>query len=119
MATGYLLAQTVFQLVFSHVSQATGRKPMYITGLLLYLVGAIAAATGPTVHGLVGARVVQGIGAAGMFTMSAIIFVDIAPPRRRAGWQAWSQSCGAIGNIIGPLAAGFMFKRFSWVSCFL
>ncbi|KAL1873563.1 hypothetical protein Daus18300_003929 [Diaporthe australafricana] len=119
VATGYLLAQTVFQLVFSHVSQAAGRKFMYLSALLLYLAGAVAAATGPTMHGLVGARVMQGIGAAGMFTMSAIIFVDMTLPRRRAGWQALSQSCGAAGNIFGPLAAGLLFKRFSWHSIFV
>lgn len=118
MATGYLLAQTVFQLVFSHISHALGRKAMYITGQLLFLAGAAAAASGPPVVALIGARVVQGIGAAGMFTMSAIVIVEMTQPRQRAGWTSISQAFGALGNICGPLVAGLMRKRFnlSWVS---
>lgn len=118
LATGYLLAQTVFQLVFSHISHATGRKSMYITGLLLFLTGAIITAARPPMDVLIGARVVQGIGAAGMFTMSAIVIVEMTQPRQRAGWTSLSQAFGAVGNICGPLAAGLMCKDSdsSWVS---
>lgn len=67
---------------------------------------------------LIGARVVQGIGAAGMFTMSAIVIVEMTQPRQRAGWTSLSQAFGAVGNICGPLAAGLMCKGSdsSWVS---
>ncbi|KAI7773926.1 hypothetical protein LA080_009642 [Diaporthe eres] len=121
LATGYLLAQTVFQLVFSHISHAAGRKCMYITGLLLFLAGAIAAATRPHIDVLIGARVVQGIGAAGMFTMSAIVIVEMTQPRQRAGWTSISQAFGALGNICGPLAAGLMCSRLGrpWSFIFL
>lgn len=118
LATGYLLAQTVFQLVFSHTSHAAGRKFMYITGVLLFLAGAIVAATRPPMDALIGARVVQGIGAAGMFTMSAIVIVEMTQPRQRAGWTSLSQAFGALGNICGPLAAGSLYNhhRLPWVS---
>lgn len=117
VSTAYLLAQTVFQLVFSHISHAAGRKAMYITGVLLFLAGATAAASGPSVDALIGVRVVQGIGAAGMFTMSAIVIVEMTQPRQRAGWTSITQAFGALGSICGPLVAGLMCKRFnlSWV----
>lgn len=91
---------------------------MYISGLLLFLAGAIAAATRPAIDVLIGARVVQGIGAAGMFTMSAIVIVEMTQPRQRAGWTSISQAFGALGNICGPLAAGLMCTRHGrpWVS---
>ncbi|KAG6368265.1 hypothetical protein INS49_002467 [Diaporthe citri] len=114
LSTGYLLAQTVFQLVFSHISHAVGRKFMYITGLLLFLAGAIAAATRPPMDALIGARVVQGIGAAGMFTMSAIVIVEMTQPRQRAGWTSLSQAFGALGNICGPLVAGSLCNHFGF-----
>lgn len=118
MATGYLLAQTVFQLVFSHISHATGRKSMYITGLALFVAGAGTAAAHPPMDTLIGARVVQGIGAAGIITMSAIVIVEMTQPRQRAGWTSLSQAFGAVGNICGPLAAGLMCKQSNlpWVS---
>lgn len=121
MATGYFLAQTVFQLVFSHVSHAVGRKFMYLTGLFLYLVGATIAIAGPPIDVVVGARVVQGIGAAGMFTMSAIVIVELTQPRQRAAWTAVTSAFAALGNICGPLVAALLCKtyRLPWVSCTL
>ena len=119
MATCYFLTQTVFQLVFSHVSRAAGRKVMYLTGLVLFLAGAATATGSPHMNALIGARLVQGIGAAGMFTMSAIVIVELTQPRQRAGWTSISQACGALGNICGPLAAGLMCKDSgnTWVGC--
>lgn len=116
VATGYFLAQTVFQLVFSHVSHAVGRKYAYLCGVSLYSIGAVVATTSKTPEQLIGARVLQGIGAAGMFTMSAIVIVDIMQPRQRAAWTAVSQACGALGNICGPLFAALLFRKYSWVS---
>lgn len=118
LATGYYLAQTVFQLAFSHVSHALGRKVMYLVGLVLFFVGATVASTGVPIDALIGMRIVQGIGAAGMFTMSAIVIVDMTQPRERAGWTSISQAFGALGNICGPLYAGRMFKYHHrpWVS---
>ncbi|KUI62702.1 hypothetical protein VP1G_09828 [Cytospora mali] len=111
VATGYFLAQTVFQLVFSHVSHAIGRKHVYLTGVALFLVGAIVAGRSFGSGVLIGGRVIQGIGAAGMFTMSAIVVVEIMQPRQRAAWTAISQASGALGNLCGPLLAGLLLTK--------
>lgn len=90
---------------------------MFLTGLFLYVVGASIAAGKAHIDTLIGARVIQGIGAAGMFSMSAILIVEMTQPRQRAGWVSFSQAWGALGNICGPIAAGAMFfKGWSWVS---
>ncbi|KAF3764257.1 hypothetical protein M406DRAFT_23548, partial [Cryphonectria parasitica EP155] len=118
IATGYFLAQTVFQLIFSHFSHALGRRYTYLSGVVLFMIGAIIAAVSTCTRQLVGARVIQGVGAAGMFTMSAIVIVDIMQPRQRAAWSAISQASGALGNICGPLFAALLFKRLTWRSIF-
>lgn len=93
-----------------------GRKYAYLSGVILYIIGAIIAATSRCTRQLVAARTIQGVGAAGMFTMSAIVIVEIMPPRKRAAYTAISQAFGALGNICGPLFAALLFKRFNWVS---
>lgn len=92
-----------------------GRRYAYLSGVSLYILGAIVAVTSPTAEQLVGARAVQGIGAAGMSTMSAIVIIDIMQPRQRSAWSAISQAFGAVGNICGPLFAGLLFQKFTWV----
>lgn len=118
VATAYLLAQTVVQLVFSHISHGLGRRYAYLSGVSFYIIGGMIAATSPTAEQLIGARVVQGMGAAGMLTMSAIIVVDIMQPRQRAALSAISQAFGALGNICGPLLSGLLFQHFDWVSLY-
>lgn len=115
VATSYFLAQTVFQLIFSHISHALGRKYVYLAGVTLYILGAIIAVTSNTTRQLVVGRTVQGVGAAGMLTMSAIVVVEIMPPRKRAGYTSLSQASAALGNICGPLFAAVLYGRFSWV----
>lgn len=116
IATGYLLSQTVFQIVFSHVSHAVGRKYTYLFGIAVYIAGAAIAASSSRTEVLVGARGVQGVGAAGMLTMSAMLIVEMMQPRERAAWTSVSSASSALGNICGPLFAGLLFKRFTWVS---
>lgn len=90
---------------------------MFLMGLSFWILGASIATGKVHIDALIGARVVQGIGAAGMFTMAAILVVEMTQPRQRAGWVAFSQAWGALGNICGPLAAGAMSnKGWSWVS---
>lgn len=118
LATGYFLSQTVFQLVFSHISHGLGRKYVYISGVTIWIVGASIAAGSNKMPQLVAARFVQGVGAAGMYTMSAIVVVEILPLRKRAAYTAISQAFGALGNICGPLFAALLFKKFNWVRRF-
>lgn len=116
VATAYFLAQTVFQLVFSHMSHALGHKHAYLSGVTFYNIGAIIAVTSTCGRQLVAARTLQGVGAAGMLTMSAIVVVEMMPPRKRAAYATFSQAFGALGNICGPLFAAVLFKKFTWVS---
>jgi MFS family permease len=92
---------------------------MYLVGLGLYIIGASIAGGKVHMDALIGARVIQGIGAAGMFSMSAIVVVEMTQPRQRAAWTSLTQAGGALGNICGPLFAGAMFLRgWSWNSIF-
>lgn len=51
-------------LVCGPVSDAYGRKSVLLVGLVLYIGGALLASKAATIEGLLGARVLQGLGAA-------------------------------------------------------
>lgn len=115
LATGYFFSQTVFQLVFSHVSHGIGRKYVYLSGVVIWIIGASIAAGSHKMPLLVTARFIQGVGAAGIYTMSAIVVIEIMPLQKRAMYTAISQAFAALGNICGPLFAALLFKKFNWV----
>lgn len=97
------------------MSHGLGRKYVYLSGVAFYIIGAIVAVASSCTRQLVAARALQGVGAAGMFTMSAIVIVEMMPPRQRAAYTTLSQASGALGNICGPLFAALLSKQFSWV----
>lgn len=98
------------------MSHGLGRKYVYLSGVSFYIIGAAVAIASHCTRQLVAARTLQGVGAAGMFTMSAIVVVEMMPPRERAAYTAMSQASGALGNICGPLFAALLYGKFTWVS---
>lgn len=61
--TGYYLFFATGMLLFGPLSDKYGRKPIMLAGLALYAVGSVACAVAPSAYALVGARVVQALGA--------------------------------------------------------
>ena len=97
-----------------------GRRRMMRLGLLLFASASVGCALAPTATWLVGARLVQGSGAAlivpGAIAILRATYADERERARRFGaWAGWSGAAGAIG----PLAGGALVDLFSWRAVFL
>ena len=91
-----------------------GRKPIVIVGTLLAALAGLLYFLPTGLPGLIGARLVLGLGEGSVFTAGSAWIVDLAPPGRRGrviglyGLAVWSGL--SIGPSIGELlyhAAGF------------
>ncbi len=87
------LTQACLQIVFGMASDRYGRKPVIVTGLLLFAVGAGVAAASTTVWGLLIGRAIQGAGA-----ISAAITALLADTTRE---QHRTKAMALIGGSIG------------------
>lgn len=59
----YGLAQAVLQLPFGAASDRFGRKPVIVTGLLIFIAGSVLAALADSIYMVILGRVLQGAGA--------------------------------------------------------
>lgn len=111
--TSYLLASAVVQPVTAALSDVFGRRSVFVSSLLLFLVGTIIAGTSNSAPQLLAGRTVQGVGGGGVTSVNLIILSDLIPLRHRSKYVGMIQACNAIAIAFGPLLGAALIKV-SW-----
>ncbi len=116
---GYALALAALLLGAGALADRFGRRATYTIGLLIFAVSSLICALAPTVHALVAARVLQGVGGAAMFaTTVAILNVTYRGRDRGVAFGIWGAVSGAA-TAAGPLAGGLLTEHLDWRWIFL
>src|SRR5206468_3493907 len=109
-----MLASTIVTPVAGKLSDVYGRKPLYMTGILVFAVGSALSGLAPNFWFLVFARFVQGAGMGFIMPLSQAIIGDIISPRERGKYQGMMGASFGLASIIGPAAGGFITDHFTW-----
>ncbi|WP_326691617.1 MULTISPECIES: MFS transporter [unclassified Streptomyces] len=107
VADGYALAVAAALLGAGMVADRHGRRRVYTVGLVVFAVASVACALSPGMEWLIAARLVQGVGAAAMFT-TTLSLISTLYSGRRLGlafgvWAAVASSASALGPVLGGL----------------
>ncbi|KAI4266533.1 MAG: hypothetical protein L6R38_008683 [Xanthoria sp. 2 TBL-2021] len=112
--TSFLLCSTIFQPSFASFSHIFGRKPMILTGLVFFLIGAIIAAVARNFAVLLAGRSLQGIGGGGLIALTEIVVADLVPLRLRGQWFGLISAMWALGSVSGPIIGGAFAQGANW-----
>jgi EmrB/QacA subfamily drug resistance transporter len=112
--SSYLLMQAVTTPVFGKLADLYGRKPVFIVGVSIFLVGAMLCGFAQSMGMLVAFRFVQGIGAGAVLPMSATLAGDLYSLKERGRIQGYLASVWGISSILGPLAGGIIVDHVDW-----
>jgi EmrB/QacA subfamily drug resistance transporter len=116
----YTLVFAALILAAGSLSDRLGRKGVLLAGLGLFAAGSLAGSLGHTPGELIAARVVMGIGAAGIFpaTLSLIANVFTERAERAKAIGLWGATTG-VGVATGPIVGGWLLGQFWWGSVFV
>ncbi|HEU5471853.1 MAG TPA: MDR family MFS transporter [Actinophytocola sp.] len=107
VTTAYLITSTIATPLYGKLSDIYGRKPMYLTAILLFLVGSVLAGIANSMYELAAFRAVQGLGAGGLMSLALAIIADMVSPRERSRYQGYFMSVWGLSSVAGPVVGGF------------
>ena len=118
VVVSYLMATTIAAAVYGRLGDALGRKRLLIVSIFVFVIASVACAAAPTLLLLVAARVLQGIGAGGLMTLSQALVGEAVPGRERGRYQGYLASIFMISSTFGPVAGGWLTQHLGWRSVF-
>ena len=110
----YNVSVAAFLLIGVAVGNRVGHRRLYNIGLFVFVVGSVACALSPSLGLLIGARILQGIGASVMTPMSMAILSSAFPPAERGRALGIWSGVGGLALIIGPALGGVIVSRLTW-----
>lgn len=129
------IARPLGGIVFGHLGDKFGRKPMLVTTFLL--LGTSTAAIGllPT-YGQIGVwatgmlvllRLIQGFALGGEFGAAVLMVSEYGTPKRRGFWASWPQAGAPLGTVLATVVVstvallfpGDAFDEWGWRIAFL
>ncbi|KAL7804641.1 MFS general substrate transporter [Trichoderma aethiopicum] len=114
LSTAFLLTSTAFQPLLGRLSDAVGRKPLFVASLLVFAAATAWCAIAGSIGSFVAARAVCGIGAGGAMTLGSILTSDLVPIERRGNYQSYVNITFGAGSALGAALGGAMAEALGW-----
>ncbi|MYS23269.1 drug resistance transporter, EmrB/QacA subfamily [Streptomyces sp. DvalAA-14] len=114
VVTAYLLASTAATPLWGKLGDMYGRKRLYQTVIVLFLIGSALCGISQNLSELIAFRAVQGLGGGGLIVLSLAIVGDIVPPRERGRYQGVFGGVFGASSVLGPLLGGVFTEQLSW-----
>jgi EmrB/QacA subfamily drug resistance transporter len=114
VVNGYALTFAVVMLTGGKLADLLGRRLIFVVGLAIFTAASLACGMAPSAEWLIGARIVQGVGAALMNPATLSIITATFPPRQRGMAIGIWAGVSALALAIGPLVGGVIAEHLHW-----
>ena len=108
------LTISVLLLPMGRLSDIVGRKRIYVSGLVIFIVASVFAAASGSIIALIGAKALQGLGAAMTQGTGMAMITSVFPAEERGKGIGSHGSVVGAGGVLGPIAGGFLITALDW-----
>ena len=118
--TAYMLASVVVIPLAGKLSDLYGRRSIFLSGMVFFLVGSALCGTAANISELILYRGIQGVGGGILFPVSLATVADIYAPSERGKVQGAIGAVFGFASVVGPFLGGwivdnvFVFGLASW-----
>lgn len=117
--TLYLLSTAVFLLPVGKFADMHGRRKVFMVGVAVFSLGALAAVAANGIVFFLVTRILQGMGAAMFLTTGMAILTAAYPPAKRGRAIGILVTAVYVGLATGPFVGGMLTGYWGWRSIFI
>jgi EmrB/QacA subfamily drug resistance transporter len=119
VTAAYSLTFASLLIVAGRLADRFGRRLIFVIGLVVFVVSSVLVAMSDSPVSIIGARALQGVGAAMILPSSLSILNSVFVGKSRAAaFAVWGATIGGMAAM-GPLVGGWLTTDFSWHWAFL
>lgn len=115
----YLLAITTLIVSVGRLGDLTGRRRLLLAGIFLFTAASVLCGLAPTLSLLIGARALQGLGAAVMMALTMAFIGEAVPKEKTGSAMGLLGTMSSVGTALGPSLGGVLIAGFGWRTIFL
>ncbi|KAE8377422.1 major facilitator superfamily domain-containing protein [Aspergillus bertholletiae] len=117
--TSYLLTYTGFLMIWSKIGEIWRVKTSLLTSLFIFTAFSGGCGGAQNLSQLIICRAFQGVGGAGVYSLTLFSFVRIVPYRQYDTISSVAGGILSLGLVLGPLIGGAVADKGSWRWVFL
>lgn len=116
----YSIGMALFIMPSGTWADRRGRRFVFVVAVTVFMFGSLASGLAPAFWVLVGARFIQGAGAAAISVASlALVSAEFKEPELKARAIGIWTGIAALGLGLGPTLGGFLTEEVSWRAVFM
>jgi len=125
LSTTQLLVSLAFvaiaggNIMVAPLSDRFGRRPVIVTGLLMFLVSSLLGAFAPNIGVLIAARIVQAFGSGAAMAVARASLMDFFGPERAATGIAYTATAILVVPMLAPTVGGLAVEWEGWRAVFV
>jgi DHA2 family multidrug resistance protein len=114
ITTGFVVANVIVMPLTGFLSRMFGQKRVYLTSLVVFLIGSALCGTASSLTTLALFRVLQGMGAGALQPTEQAILRRTFPPHEQGMAMAVFGMAVVLGPAVGPTLGGYIVDHYSW-----